>query len=197
MSAAPDSSSSEHVLPERQPAEGMPDSAAVVHRPRPLPGVDWDDDRPGPGFLESLRDSFQGRQRTLLHWLLVGLLFLLAADWCWVVSRRPQALTLERGEGFQQFRVDINNADWIEWAQLEGIGPTLAHRIVADREANGPFLSVDDVGRVPGIGPAKLDRIREWLTIGHDPVATSFRSRDSTNGSGSSAGAGIQQPAAF
>ena len=52
--------------------------------------------------------------------------------------------------------------------QLKGIGQTLAHRIVADREVNGPFRSVDELLRVEGIGPATLDEIRPWLTIGHE-----------------------------
>ena len=49
--------------------------------------------------------------------------------------------------------------------QLDGIGRELAKRIVEDRNKNGPFLSIDDVGRVQGIGPTTLDRIRERLTI--------------------------------
>jgi competence protein ComEA len=52
--------------------------------------------------------------------------------------------------------------------QLEGIGISMAHRIVADRTLNGPFHSIDDLTRVPGIGEATLDQIRPWLTIGHD-----------------------------
>ena len=49
--------------------------------------------------------------------------------------------------------------------QLEGIGRETAMRIVQDRDSNGPFLSIDDVGRVDGIGPTTLDRIRDQLTI--------------------------------
>lgn len=68
----------------------------------------------------------------------------------------------------QEFRyaVDVNEATWIEFAQLEGIGDTLAQRIVADRESNGPFNSVDDLARVKGIGKKTLDKIRPWLAHG-------------------------------
>jgi competence protein ComEA len=64
-----------------------------------------------------------------------------------------------------EFQLDINTATWVEWMQLEGLGETLARRVVEDRTANGPFQSIDDVARVNGIGPAKLRLIRPWLTF--------------------------------
>jgi competence protein ComEA len=47
--------------------------------------------------------------------------------------------------------------------QLPGIGETLAHRIVETRETGGPFPSPDDLRRVRGIGPKKLEEIRPYL----------------------------------
>jgi len=61
------------------------------------------------------------------------------------------------------FEVDLNQADWPELAQLPSIGPTLARRIVESREADGPFLEIDDLRRVRGIGPKTLDTIRPFL----------------------------------
>jgi competence protein ComEA len=69
-----------------------------------------------------------------------------------------------------QYRVEINRATWIEWAQLEGLGEKLAKEIVAEREVKGPFTSIDDLIRVKGIGPANLERFRPWLII-ESPVA--------------------------
>ena len=66
--------------------------------------------------------------------------------------------------------IDINTADWTSFSQLEGIGPTLGFRIVADRKHFGPFLTIDDLLRVEGIGPLTLDRIRSRLTISHDQL---------------------------
>ncbi|QDT47051.1 ComE operon protein 1 [Symmachiella dynata] len=63
------------------------------------------------------------------------------------------------------FRLDVNSATWVQWAQLEGIGEVLARRIVADRNQQGPFATVDDIRRVNGIGAKKLDAIREWLYV--------------------------------
>jgi competence protein ComEA len=73
------------------------------------------------------------------------------------------------------YRIDINTATWVEWVQLDGIGETLAERIVADREAHGPFRSVDDLRRVNGIGPKTLARIRKYLTVGNPKEASKAR----------------------
>lgn len=70
------------------------------------------------------------------------------------------------------FRVDINRATWVEWMQLEGIGELTARRIVADREARGPFRTIDELDRVSGIGPKTLAAIRPWLEC-PDPAAAS------------------------
>ena len=61
------------------------------------------------------------------------------------------------------FQVDVNSADWPELAQLPGIGPVLAQRIVEVRKASGPFKEVNDLRRVRGIGPAKLKQIEPYL----------------------------------
>lgn len=63
------------------------------------------------------------------------------------------------------YRLDINEATWVEWAQLDGIGEVLAQRIVADRTAHGPFQTVQDLQRVKGIGPKILERIRPVLEV--------------------------------
>jgi competence protein ComEA len=56
--------------------------------------------------------------------------------------------------------VDVNRATAAELTALPGIGPALAARIVASRETEGPFRTADDLLRVAGIGPAKLEAIR-------------------------------------
>lgn len=62
------------------------------------------------------------------------------------------------GGGFRP--VDINSANAAQLDALPGVGPATAARIVADRTANGRFASTDDLGRVPGIGPKKLDALK-------------------------------------
>ena len=62
-----------------------------------------------------------------------------------------------------RFLVDVNRAEWPELAQLPGVGPTIARRIVASREADGDFRSVDDLRRVDGVGPRRLEEVRRHL----------------------------------
>jgi competence protein ComEA len=63
-------------------------------------------------------------------------------------------------------KVDLNTATAEQLDALPGIGPATAKKIVDDRAANGPFKTVDDLMRVPGIGPAKLDALKGLVTAG-------------------------------
>jgi competence protein ComEA len=60
--------------------------------------------------------------------------------------------------------IDINRATADELDALPGIGPTTAAAIVAHRDQNGPFGSVDDLADVRGIGPAKMEALRGLVT---------------------------------
>lgn len=62
--------------------------------------------------------------------------------------------------------VDVNSADAATLEQIKGIGPAKASAIIQFREANGPFASVDELVRVPGIGEKSLQQLRELLTAG-------------------------------
>jgi len=62
-----------------------------------------------------------------------------------------------------KYLVDVNQAEWAELAQIPGIGETLAKRIVASRQADGPFLDHADLRRVHGIGPKTTERIAPYL----------------------------------
>lgn len=61
--------------------------------------------------------------------------------------------------------VNINQASAAELVTLSGIGEATAAKIIADREANGPFASVDDLTRVSGIGPKKLEALRDFICV--------------------------------
>ncbi|MFS0912917.1 helix-hairpin-helix domain-containing protein [Microbacterium sp. 179-I 3D2 NHS] len=62
-------------------------------------------------------------------------------------------------------RVDLNTADQAALETLPRIGPALAERIVAWREENGRFSSVDDLLAVPGIGEKLLEGLRDGVRV--------------------------------
>ncbi|MSR57090.1 MAG: helix-hairpin-helix domain-containing protein [Planctomycetaceae bacterium] len=106
----------------------------------------------------------RANDQVLIAVLLAAATCLMAVHWVRVsdwgrrpieIDRLPQAAYL--------YRIDINTATWVEWAQFDGIGETLARRIVDDRERRGPFESVEDVQRVRGIGPVKFEAMRKHL----------------------------------
>lgn len=63
-------------------------------------------------------------------------------------------------------KMNLNRAGARDLALLPGVGPVTARRIASDRAGNGPFLFVDDVIRVKGVGLKKLEKIRPLVTIG-------------------------------
>jgi competence protein ComEA len=61
--------------------------------------------------------------------------------------------------------VDLNTANAEQLDALPGVGPATAAAIIKDRETHGPFRSVGDLGRVRGIGDAKLEQLRDLVTV--------------------------------
>jgi len=59
----------------------------------------------------------------------------------------------------------INRATQRDFESLDGIGPVLASRIVAYRKTNGPFTTVEDLLKVPGIGQSKFAQFKEKLRV--------------------------------
>ncbi|MCH9640948.1 MAG: helix-hairpin-helix domain-containing protein [Actinomycetia bacterium] len=60
---------------------------------------------------------------------------------------------------------DLNSATADDLDALPGVGPVTAAAIVAWREANGRFARLDQLGDVDGIGPARLDKLREHVRV--------------------------------
>jgi competence protein ComEA len=97
--------------------------------------------------------------------LLVALA-LAAIGGCWIVRGGWHNELIDADHSPRQtarFQVDINQAELPELLQLPGIGDALASRIIDSRKKDGPFIKLDDLQRVQGIGPKIMERLRPYL----------------------------------
>ncbi len=108
-------------------------------------------------------------------WLVIGLVAAAIGWAAWL--RAGRVLVPAAGAGtapqarsrWPDMRIDLNTASPAELDVLPGIGPTLAERIAADRAVNGPFATVDELTRVPGVGERLVDGIRPFAVAGSGP----------------------------
>lgn len=61
--------------------------------------------------------------------------------------------------------IDLNRATPRELALLPGVGPVLAKRIAENRDRLGRFSTVEDVGRVYGVGSKTIELFAEYVTV--------------------------------
>lgn len=107
-----------------------------------------------------LRRGDQAIVAVLVLFALVGM----AVYWVAHGGLRGELIEIDRAKSLQaKYLVDINIADWPELAELPEIGELLARRIVDSRAAEGPFKDHNDLRRVRGIGPLKLEAMRPYL----------------------------------
>ena len=64
------------------------------------------------------------------------------------------------------FPIDLNTASREELMALPGVGEVFAQRILAYREANGPFGTIEELGNVEGIGEKRLEELKDYITLG-------------------------------
>lgn len=62
-------------------------------------------------------------------------------------------------------KININKAGQAELETIPGIGPSTALKIVTYREENGKFKSIEDIKNVSGIGDAKYEQMKEYITV--------------------------------
>ena len=61
--------------------------------------------------------------------------------------------------------VNINSAGADELMGLSGVGEATAQAIIQERERGGPFTSIEDIMRVPGIGEKKFERMKDSICV--------------------------------
>lgn len=101
--------------------------------------------------------------KRLSAFVVAALLFIASAPFALAVEKTSSGQTT--GSAVVQQAVNINTADLEALTQLKGIGQKRAEAIIAWREANGPFKSVDQLMEIKGIGQAVLDDNRGKIQI--------------------------------
>jgi len=99
----------------------------------------------------------------MLRWLAV----VTAVVWCAgaaLASEDKHARTEAKEASQTEQKVNINVATQAELMKLEGVGAGAAKKIIAWREAHGPFKRLHDLEKVPGVG-------REVLGKNHGRIA--------------------------
>jgi competence protein ComEA len=64
-----------------------------------------------------------------------------------------------------RYRIDLNQADREQLLQVPGIGDRTADKIEDYREEHGQFRSKEELTQIHGIGPAKYEKMSDWLTV--------------------------------
>ena len=74
--------------------------------------------------------------------------------------------SVEEREELEKPRIiNINTADKDELTSLDGIGETIAERIIEYRDANGFFGNTEDIKNVKGIGDKTFENIKDFITV--------------------------------
>lgn len=74
--------------------------------------------------------------------------------------------TAVAAQGQASSKVNINTASLEVLQTLKGVGASTAQRIIDDREANGPYKTIEDLKRVSGIGDKKFAAIASDICVG-------------------------------
>ena len=82
-----------------------------------------------------------------------------------ITSNSPGIQSVESGGSDADGKVDINSADRQTLMTLPGIGQSKADKIIAYREANGGFSSIEDIMLVGGIKEGMFNKIKESICV--------------------------------
>jgi competence protein ComEA len=104
------------------------------------------------------------------RWLAAMVLVLWSASGGTVPARAedkpaPPAKGAARADAQAGPKVNINEASRADLMKLEGVGPGMAQKIIAHREAHGRFKRVEDLLKVDGVGKTVLEKNAGRLTV--------------------------------
>jgi comEA protein len=124
-------------------------------------------------FIQYLKNllkwSYSMKAKSLVMFLVCAMVVVISATYGLSADKSVENPVVETSRAVDSSlaadKIDLNKADTQMLISLPGIGPKTAEKIVAYRETNGPFTSVEDLLNIKGIGPDKLEKIRQLVTL--------------------------------
>lgn len=90
--------------------------------------------------------------------ILLALIFSAQENTSYTVATKSQTEASE-------YLININTADEDELDMLEGIGPSLAEKIVSYRTKHGPFDNIEELCNVSGVGASTLEKFKDFIKV--------------------------------
>lgn len=82
-----------------------------------------------------------------------------------IVTESSGSEVIDENDETSNGLININKASQAELETLNGIGPSLALKIIEYREQNGKFKTISDIKNVSGIGENKFNNIRDFIDV--------------------------------
>ena len=114
----------------------------------------------------SLQEEESLLERRDIQFLFLGIFFIISCLGLGklILTATPLVPTVRHEDDISTgFRVNVNTATVEELQLLPKVGPVLAERIKQERESHGPFKTVEDLARTPGIGPERVTSFRPMI----------------------------------
>ncbi len=106
------------------------------------------------------------KRNTLVKSLRVAMIALIVMTGFSIVNLEKLHAASKTGATAQELVVvNVNQADGAELQKLRGVGPSVAEAIMKYRSENGPFKQVEDLTKVRGIGSAKLEKMKNQISL--------------------------------
>lgn len=108
--------------------------------------------------------------------LFIGAIIKAGMDYHWWLPKTEIVSSLQPED--IKVKLDINTSPWYELVLLPKLGEAKAKAIVAYREKHGNFKTLDELGKIKGIGNSIMDAIRDSIKIGSATTSTVLENRE-------------------
>ncbi len=80
-------------------------------------------------------------------------------------EEKSENASKETSQNTKNSKININTATQTQLETLPGIGPSTATKILTYRKEKGKFSKIEDIKEVSGIGNAKFEKVKDYITV--------------------------------